>query len=138
MSFPADPPATGFLYWRRVWLAVGWLLVVAVILLSLIRLPLDLPHAQGDKSGHVVAYAVLMFWFAQLYAAGARRTAIAIALLVLGCGLEVVQSAVGRDFEYADMLANGLGIVLGWLAAPPRTPHLLARIEACFVAKVRR
>lgn len=125
------------MYWRPLWLIVGWLLVAAVILLSLIKLPVSLPHAQGDKSGHVLAYLVLMFWFAQLYAARARRVAIAIALLVLGCGLEVVQHAVGRDFEYADMLADGLGISLGWLAAPPRTPHVLSRVERCFLGRQR-
>lgn len=137
MSFPADHAAGGFLYWRRLWLVVGWLLVTAVILLSLIKIPVSLPHAQADKSGHVLAYAVLMFWFAQLYVTGGARIRAALALLLLGCGLEVVQHTVGRDFEYADMLADAVGVLLGWVAAPPRTPHLLSRVEACFLRKSR-
>jgi hypothetical protein len=28
------------------------------------------------------------------------------------------------------MAANGIGVALGWLAAPPRVPHLLHLIEA--------
>jgi hypothetical protein len=32
-------------------------------------------------------------------------------------------------FEYADMVADCVGIVLGWMVSPPRTPNLLERIE---------
>lgn len=128
-------PAARVLYWHGLWLTIGWLLVIAVILLSLIKSPVSLPYPQSDKSGHLVAYGLLMYWFAQLYSKCVRRLAIALALLALGCTLELVQLTVGRYFEYADMVANGLGISLGWLLSPPRSPHLLSKVEAWFLQK---
>ena len=102
------------------------------MLLSLISLPVAPPQAQSDKVGHVIAYSVLMFWFCQLYTSRGARFFLGLALFGMGCGLEFVQHAVGRSFEYQDMLANAAGIAAGWAAAPPRTPDLLARIEARF------
>lgn len=136
MKSPADHAARSLLRWRPLWLVLGGLLVATVVLLSVVRLPVTLPPAQADKSGHVLAYAVLMFWYGQLYARRGHRLVIAAGLFLLGCGLEVVQQAVGRDFEYADMFADAVGILLGWLASPPRTPHLLSYIETCFVRKM--
>lgn len=136
MRITTDPEAR-LLYWHGLWLTIGWLLVVAVILLSLIKSPVSLPYPQGDKSGHLLAYGVLMFWFAQVYAKRANRLGIALALLLLGCTLEIVQLTVDRYFEYADMLANAVGILLGWLVSPPRSPHLLSKVEACLLRKAR-
>ena len=102
------------------------------MLLSLVSLPVSPPQAQSDKVGHVIAYAVVMFWFCQLYTTCKARFFLSVALIGMGCGLEFVQHLVGRSFEYQDMLANAAGIAAGWAAAPRRTPNLLARIEARF------
>ena len=133
--FSGDPikhTAYGITRYRRLWLAIGWALTASVVLLSIVSLPVSPPQAQSDKVGHVIAYAVLMFWFCQLYTRRRPRFVLALALLGMGCGLEFVQHVVGRSFEYQDMLANAAGIVAGWAAAPPRTPQVLARIEARF------
>lgn len=129
------PAAISRLRWRTGWLCIAWALVASVVALSLLPLSIPLPPAESDKTGHVMAYAALMYWFSQIYARRTERWIAAAGLLVLGCGLEWVQAYVGRQFEYADMLADATGIALGWLAAPPRTPHLLRRIEAWFAAK---
>jgi VanZ family protein len=68
----------------------------------------------GDKLAHVVAYLVLALWFGGLYS-GAARGAHALGLAVMGVGLEFLQEAGGvRQLEVADMLANGVGVFLGW------------------------
>lgn len=114
---------------RALWIALGWALVAAVIVLSLISLPPvgpDIP--QGDKYGHVVAYAALTMWFAQI--AATRRVLLghAAGFVVLGVGLEGLQSLTPeRQFEVPDMLANAVGIALGlWVGAGRRRDALAA------------
>jgi VanZ family protein len=118
------------LRYSGVWLGIGWLLVATIVYLSLATINVDVHVANGDKFGHITAYAVAAFWFMQLYKSGRSRFIIAIALALLGVGLEFAQDESGhRMFDYADMVADCIGIVLGWIAAPPRTPNLLERIE---------
>ena len=117
------------LRWTATWLTIAWLLVAAVIVLSLVRVGGD-PRSQGDKVGHVLAYATLMFWFSQIYARGRTRLLIAAALALMGVALEIAQGFTGyRSFEYADMAANTVGVAIGWLIGPPRTANVLLLAE---------
>jgi VanZ like family len=112
----------------RAWITIGWAGVIAVTVLSLIPVPSQLiPLEEGDKAAHLVAFGGLMFWFAQVYLQRGARLATAVLLLALGVAIEFVQRETGyRSFEYADMGADCVGIVLGWMLAPPRLPNLLA------------
>ena len=98
------------------WLALGWLIVGAVIFLSLVSsLPIDIDVRHSDKLGHVIAYTVLMGWFVQLFH---NRTVLiihALLLIAMGIGLEFAQEYHSRHFEYADMVANSLGVVFGFV-----------------------
>ncbi len=69
---------------------------------------------------------MLMFWFAQIYLRLPGRVVAAALLVALGIALEYVQGWTGwREFSYADMTADAVGVGLGWLLAPPRTRNLL-------------
>ena len=115
---------------RQLWLVVGWLLVLLVIYLSLAPFAIEVPVEEGDKLGHVAAYAALMFWFANLYETLNTRWTLAIGLVALGVALEFVQGWTGyRTFEVADMAADALGVAVGWALAPPRLPNVLQHIE---------
>jgi len=113
---------------RAAWRVVGWFGVALLIWLSLTPSPPtvgDLPHL--DKLEHLLAYALLMLWFAQLRLTNPQRAITAAALLALGIALEFAQASGGvREFSIADMIADLAGIALGWFAAPPRGPDLLA------------
>jgi VanZ family protein len=112
------------------WIAIGWFGIGLVIYLSLMRDPPGIDIEQGDKLGHIAAYATLMFWFAQLTDSWARRVVIAIALVALGVGLEFAQRETGyRTFDYADMAADAIGVGVGWLLASPRLPNLLSMLQ---------
>lgn len=120
------------------WLCVGWVLVLLVISLSLRPGPAVLADGLGDKLQHVLAYTVLMLWFATLYRARATRVAYAGGFVALGVALEFIQGATGyRSFEVADMVADAIGVALGWLLAPPRLPSLLEFIERV-LSRMRR
>ena len=97
---------------RVLWLALGWAMVAAVVWGSLTPAP---PQAGNDKIGHFAAYGVLMFWFAQLYLS---RLACAAGFIALGIALEFAQGWLGyRSFELYDMVADALGVLLGWAGA---------------------
>jgi len=98
----------------RLWLAVGWLIVMAVIGLSLVS-KLPFPVSYNDKVGHFIAYAVLMGWFVQLFTNRWLLLVHALFLVGLGIGLEFAQEYYRRQFDYADMAANTLGVVFGLL-----------------------
>ena len=100
---------------RVVLIAGGWLYAAAIVILSLTPKPPDLGFEYGDKLGHLAAYSLLMFWFGWLYSDRNTRLAYALGWIALGMGIEFAQGATGyRSFEFADMAANSLGVLLGW------------------------
>ncbi len=122
-------PPDGLIY-RNLWVTIGWFLVLSVVYLSLVPAPPPLPGRFGDKGGHVLAYASLMFWFGCLYS-GRARVVSAMGLAVMGLGLELLQGLGGhRSAEPMDMGANALGIIIGWRLAHTRAFGLLARFDA--------
>ena len=97
---------------RVAYLAIGWGWAAAIVWLSLTPAPPQIDMAYGDKIGHLASYGLLMFWFCQLYT---RRIFFAAGFILMGVALEVIQGQLGyRSFEVADMLANALGVLLGW------------------------
>jgi glycopeptide antibiotics resistance protein len=89
--------------------------VVAIVWLSLTPSPPQVEFRESDKVGHVLAYGLLMLWFAELYV---RRIFFAFGFIAMGVGLEFIQGMLGyRTFDVLDMLANTAGVFLGWLAA---------------------
>jgi VanZ family protein len=113
----------------RIWRGIGWFGLILLLYLSLTPRPPDIPMEQGDKVGHVLAYAVLMVWWAQLFVATRRRFWLAAGLIVLGIAIEYAQGWTGwRSFDYVDMLADAAGVALGWLLAA-LTPNALVLIN---------
>lgn len=127
------------LQFHRIWLLMGWALVLFVVFESLTPDPLAIPDAMGiggDKFGHAAAYATLMLWFAQLYSSPDRRYKLAGAFVALGMGMEFAQLLTQvRSFEILDMISSGAGVAFGFLIAPPRTVNILHWLESVFAHK---
>jgi VanZ family protein len=116
---------------RRAWEGIGAVLVAVVVFLSLVPSHIEVLGAQGDKYEHVLAYATLMLWHAQLYTRRESRVRLAVAFVTLGIVLEFVQRLSGwRTFDLGDAAAGVLGVAIGGLAAPPRLPNFLLMLEA--------
>jgi len=110
---------------RALWLAIGWGLVAMIIWLSLTPRPPDIGIEHGDKLGHFGAYGAAMFWFCQLYPRRPTQIAYAAGFIALGIALEFVQRATGyRSFEVLDMVADAIGVAIGWAAASVIWPLL--------------
>jgi VanZ family protein len=111
----------GFSRPRR-WQILGWLLVTVIVVLSLappLQLqPLGAP-SWNDKAGHFLAYFALSAWYAQLYDSAVEMRRRLVFCLLLGAAMEGLQSLTAtRSADWRDMVANGIGVVLGgslWL-----------------------
>jgi hypothetical protein len=103
---------------RTAWLALGWLMAVAICVGSLSP---SLPSAAGavsDKVLHFTAYAGLAFVFTG--ALGRQRWLfLGGALFLFGAGIELAQEYLteSRAGEWGDLAANTVGILAGLLAA---------------------
>lgn len=101
------------LRWGGWWLVGGWILVLLVIVLSVMPGAAELRMSLSDKTGHMLAYLVLTVWFAGVYSR-ARYPGIVVGLILLGGGLEMVQGQLlHRSAEFADLVANCIGITAG-------------------------
>ena len=110
---------------------MGWVLILLVVFLSLSPKPPEvIEFEQGDKLGHLVAYLSLMLWFANVYPRRNQRVSLGVAFFAMGAVLEFLQRLSGyRTFQYSDMVANGVGIFLGWLLAKTWFGTFLVKLD---------
>lgn len=95
------------------WMTLGWLLVAAVCVGSLVPARMLAEITVSDKLEHAGSYFVLMVWFAGMYERR-RHLGIALVLAVLGLGLDLLQlTTATRQFDLTDVAANAAGILLG-------------------------
>jgi len=115
---------------RKLWIAIGIGFVVLVVYLSLMRDPPDLGVPETLKVGHLLAYAWLMLWFAQIYRTPRRRWWLAAAFCALGVMLEYLQGMTDyRGFEYSDMVINAAGVAIGLTLAQTPLQNGLRTLE---------
>lgn len=100
---------------RYIWFAVGTLIVVILWTLSLIPHPPAIGFRHEDKLYHVVAYGGTMWWWGQCWRKFRSRLMLAIFFTLMGVAIEFIQGWTGwRTFDPHDMLANGVGVLVGW------------------------
>ncbi len=110
-------------------LMIGWLMVVTVWLLSLMPLSVPMDSVQGgDKLGHLLAYFGMSYWFLHL---AYNRWLVVCLFIMMGFCIEVLQGMSGyRFFEWADLLANTVGVLIAcaiFLLAGLRLKFLLVK-----------
>ena len=117
------------LRWFRLWLGLGLVLIAAVFYMSLT--PVDIPAEHFDKIYHAATYAIVMGWFAQLYTGLRSHTLLALAFILMGALIEVLQGFHPmRYFDVLDMLANAIGVAIAWLLARFGLSRLLLGFES--------
>ncbi len=120
------------LRFKRLWLAFGLLLVSGVTYASVASVPQQVTSlVLNDKLTHVVVYAGLMGWFAQIFRHDLTRLIFVFLLIAMGIGIEFLQAAnPSRQFEVLDMVANTCGVVLAWALAYTWVGTVLWRVES--------
>ena len=100
----------------RWWRALLLVLLCVITLLALAPAPPEEASLGWDKLNHFAAFAAL----AVVAALGYARATLAVALGLLGYGalIELLQALTpSRSADWADLLADGLGIGIGLLIA---------------------
>ena len=124
--------------YRRIWLLLGWGMVVSVVVMSLIPVEVDLGEGR-DKLAHALAYGGLSFWFGMIFGGRALQLGIAVALAAMGVALEFLQGLTDyRSFEVADMVANAVGAGLGWCLVQTQLRNALTWLERWIAAATGR
>jgi hypothetical protein len=102
----------------RALLLIGWVLIAAIVIGSLMPAGIDVGFRMSDKVRHMLGYFVLMVYFAGIYPRE-RHPLLALAFFLLGASLEVLQGALtaSRQMDPADLAANTLGVALAFFAA---------------------
>lgn len=110
------------LHFGRAWLVVGALLVAFTIWFSLGTVPPAWAYTWGEQGLHAGVYALLVFWFGQLYSGAWRQGMVVAGFVAMGIGLELLQAEMTtvRRLDMVDMLSNAGGAAGAWLAL--RTP----------------
>ena len=114
----------------RFWRITGWTVVAVAWYVALDPSPVDLSAIQfGDKLVHTTAYLGMMLWLSQCYARQ-RRLTLAVFFIAMGVVIEFLQGWSGyRTFEVADMIANTLGVIIGWLISYTVAGKLFYKVE---------
>ena len=123
----------------RLWKLTGWIWVGLVVFLTVgpnlpttviianeagklefyseEEIELERPWVRATSLGHIGAYTLLMWWFAQLRHRK-QYLRVAVLFLLMGTGLELVQGFIPvRSLSATDMIANFGGTIFGWLLA---------------------
>ena len=98
--------------------------------------PQVLDFNAADKLIHLIAYSSMMFWMGQLYVSRRQHIILAVLFSVMGVLIEILQGLGGvRFFEYADMLANCSGVLIGWWLTRHVAKGFLLALEAKFLVR---
>jgi len=99
-----------------VYRAIFWLLLLAVVILSLMSIDTHQILVWQDKVHHLVAYAALFWCLLGAYEKQQNIWFLGILLTIFSGLIEVAQSYTAhRQAELMDLLANGTGILLAAL-----------------------
>ena len=111
---------------RTVWIVSTIALAILIGVLTLTPTP-HMPRSDLhlDKVAHMLAFLSLVFPTALLWP---RVTSwIGLLAVVYGGAIEVIQPYTGRSAEFADLLADGVGVGLGIVLGTLARRWLLAR-----------
>ena len=120
------------LRYRKLWLSIGYLLIVVVVFLSLTSNPVqfDTSLPYQDKLLHALAYFSLTFWFMQIYHIRYHVFQWVVFFLCLGLLLEYLQGFDSNRYsEVGDMIANALGVSAALILSRTRLRFMLTRLE---------
>lgn len=111
------------------WYAVGIALLIAGIVVALMP-GSAVPVKYNDKLLHALGFVFFMVWFCGLVRPR-HMVWVALSLLLYGLLMEYLQSlSPVRQAEGLDLVADSVGILLGWLLSLAGLRHWPATLES--------
>ena len=112
------------------WLLLGCGAIQALLAVDFIFVPLKFSLPYEDKFYHALAHALPAGWFFLLYPNAFERRALLVAFLTLALLNELLQPlSPYHTFDLWDIVANGVGIGLGWWLAASRMRDVLQQMD---------
>ena len=107
------------LLYPTLWHAVGWLLLAVIAIAMAIPTPnMELAINHADKWTHVLVFATLAGWTAQLYPPSAALAWRGLGLLAFAAATELMQAMLPwRSGDWGDLIADACGVALGLMLA---------------------
>ena len=118
------------LRWAFFWRLTGVTLCAAVFVMALTPVAVRAPILISDKLIHAVVFLALTVWFSAVVPRGKLNW---LALIMLGFGIviELAQLTVSyRRAEFADLVADAVGIGLGLVVAMLGARHWARALES--------
>ncbi len=118
----AKPSALSVSPWQRLW-SYRWAFACALVAMTIAcLLPGEMLSAPAipylDKLVHTGAWCVIAFFATNAFVLHRHARWLALGLLLWSLGIEFLQQYVPhRSFEWADLMANGIGVVAGVVLA---------------------
>ena len=102
---------------KSMWRWAFWLCLAGVLTLSLLgQVPDAVPTTGWDKTNHLLGFAVLGVLGCLAYSRHVGR--VMLGLMAYGGLIEILQSFTPNRFaEWGDLLADALGLAIGWVLA---------------------
>jgi VanZ family protein len=126
-----DVQTSGRLMLQRWWIVAGVVLMLWGLYIALEADPaLQLDFAGGDKLLHALGFGCLVGWWGNVFSTWRARWRAALACLVYGALVEVLQAFTPpRSADALDLLADAIGIGAGLLLLRTPLARVLVRIE---------
>jgi VanZ family protein len=121
------------LRYARTWLVAGLILLAIGLVAALEPVPSAVAVTFNDKFIHITGFLVFMVWFGGIFE-GRFAPVIAAALSSYGILIELLQSLTPtRSAEALDVVADVVGVLLGWALSAAGLSRWCAKIESWLV-----
>lgn len=98
---------------KNIFLILLYIALISVFYLATTNNEMEIVKKSWDKLNHLAAFAVLYLLIEVVYKKGFGKNF--VVLMCFGILIEVVQYFIpSRDFTLLDIIANGVGIIVGY------------------------
>ncbi len=120
------------LRYSRYWLATGLALLAVGLVSALSPMSSVIPVTLNDKLLHSGGFLFFMVWFGGIFKPRALPYVV-VALAAYGMLIELLQSFTPtRQAEFLDLIADVMGILLGWAVTAAGASLWCAKMESWF------
>ncbi len=120
------------LRYPKLWQSIGYAMMLIVLISMIMPTPqLELQVNYADKWVHVLVFAALGAWAAQIYTPSPALWRAGIGLVAFGASTELIQALIPwRSGDILDFLADSVGVGLGLAIAPTMLGRSVQRFES--------